>query len=203
MLYNLDITIFHSINYITNFSIFPYFFLYLSKIFNISNFVLYYFILLFICFIYIKKQKYQKEYVVKQFRILFEIGTSYAFIGLSYAFMKFFINEKRPFCSSPNADFISIANLNDERCLSGFPSSHISLAFMIVYYLWPYAKTGLARLGLVLLVFLVGISRITLAMHFPFQLILSIFIAYLVIKFSHISCKLLLSKINVISNRLK
>jgi membrane-associated phospholipid phosphatase len=104
--------------------------------------------------------------------------------------MKFSINSKRPFCLLDSKSYISIGNLEAERCLSGFPSSHISLAFFIAYYLWSYTKNNFQKFCLVSLVVLVGISRISLAMHFPWQLIISLFLVYIVILISQILCRL-------------
>jgi membrane-associated phospholipid phosphatase len=186
-----DIKIFYFINKITNIGYLPYFLLFLSKICDISNFVFYYIILFLLLIFFSRKVKNaQKEYFLLNYKKLVEIGCSYAFIGLLYGFLKFFINAKRPFCSLPSSDFISVANLGSERCLSGFPSSHISIAFLISYYLWGYTRNKYQEYILASFVILVGISRITLAMHFPMQLIISLLIAYAVIRTSKRFCKL-------------
>jgi membrane-associated phospholipid phosphatase len=192
MIYNIDLKIFNSLNHITNISIFPYLFLFLSKIFNISNFVYYYFILILIFFIKLRKQDKEKhkDFFLVNYQKLIEIGSSFALIGLTYGLMKFSINAKRPFCLLDSKNYISIGNLETERCLSGFPSSHISLAFFIAYYLWGYTKNNFQKFCLISLVVLVGISRISLAMHFPWQLIISLFLVYIIILIAQILCRL-------------
>jgi membrane-associated phospholipid phosphatase len=187
----IDIKIFYFINKISNIGYLPYFFLFLSKICDISNFVFYYLLLVLLLIFFLRKVKNsQKEYFLLNYKKLIEIGCSYAFIGLLYGFLKFFINDKRPFCSLSSTDFISVANLGLERCLSGFPSSHISMALLLSYYLWDYTKSKIQKCCLITFTILVGISRIVLAMHFPFQLFISLLIAYLVIRASKSFCKL-------------
>ena len=190
---SLDLKIFNLLNQITNISIFPYCFLFLSKIFNISNFVYYYFILILIFFIRLTKQDKEKhkDFFLLNYQKLIEVGSSYTLIGLTYGFMKFFINARRPFCLLDSKNYISIANLETERCLSGFPSSHISLAFFTAYYSWNYTKNNFQKFCLISLMALVGISRISLAMHFPWQLIISLLLVYIIILISQILCKLL------------
>ena len=190
-LYNLfgyNDTIFTYVNYMTNKSILPYFFLYLSKIFELFNFTPYYIVLVLYFVFKIKIQKPGKEYFLLVYRELFRFGMCYAFIGIIYSIIKFGLNMPRPYCSLDVSQYISIADISRARCLSSFPSAHISLAIMVYYFLLPYIKTRIVQFAVLIIVCLVGISRITLAMHFPSELIYSAFLAlgviYIVNKFS-------------------
>jgi len=82
------------------------------------------------------------------------------------------------------SEFTTILDVTKERCLSSFPSAHTGLAILIAYYLWPYLTKYQKAIVLSLIV-VVSISRITLAMHYPADIIYSILIAYLIIFFSN------------------
>lgn len=111
---------------------------------------------------------------------LVRVGLCYAIFGLSYAALKFGINLPRPFCSLPITDFITILDTTNERCLSSFPSAHVGLCVIMAYYLWPILKNYQKILAL-LTIILVAISRITLAMHYPSDILYSIIIAFILI----------------------
>ena len=107
-----------------------------------------------------------------------QMGICYAFFGFTYAMLKFSINLPRPYCSLPSDQFITIMNVNHARCLSSFPSSHVGLALMMTIFGWNYMnKWGCA--GAMLTVALVALSRITLAMHYPADIIYSMLITAL------------------------
>jgi membrane-associated phospholipid phosphatase len=108
---------------------------------------------------------------------LVKVGMCYALFGLAYAAMKFSINLPRPFCSLPASAFTTILDVTNERCLSSFPSAHTGLAIIIAYYLWPYLK-NYQKLAALLIIILVALSRITLAMHYPADILYSIIIAF-------------------------
>jgi membrane-associated phospholipid phosphatase len=111
----------------------------------------------------------------RYFDELLKIGSSYATIGLVYAFAKFSVDMPRPYCSL--SDFVSIANFAGERCLSSFPSAHTATAVLIFYSLLPYLNFIGKLLGLCFIV-LVGLSRIALAMHFPADILYSVIFAF-------------------------
>jgi membrane-associated phospholipid phosphatase len=191
MFYNIDLELFRFLNFIANRYFYPNILLIISNIFNISNFVFYYIFVFALLIIFAKKiHKDQKNSFLDLYQKLFEIGFCYSFIGFLYAFLKFFINSKRPFCSLQEWEYISVANLAHERCLSGFPSSHTALAFFLVFYLWNYTKNIYQKIILITLVILVAISRISLAMHFPSQILASLLIVYILIRISYRVCNL-------------
>ncbi len=143
----------------------------LSKIFDIEHFAIYYLIAASFGF-FMKPEAFSKYY-----DFMVRLGIGYACFGLLYALLKFTMNMPRPFCSG--IEFITIMDIAKERCWSSFPSSHTGLAMLLTLYLWPYIGI-FTRLLFVLLISLVGISRIALAMHYPADIFYSLFIALLV-----------------------
>lgn len=117
------------------------------------------------------------------FDFMMKLGTSYATFGFTYAAIKFSVNMPRPFCTISPFRFHTIADVTEERCLSSFPSSHTGLAFLISLFLWPYlCRRG--RIVLILIIVLVALSRMSLAMHYPADILYSMLIAYLVFHLS-------------------
>ncbi|MDC0864712.1 phosphatase PAP2 family protein [Rickettsiaceae bacterium] len=111
---------------------------------------------------------------------LVRIGTCYALFGLGFAALKFSINLPRPFCSLSQEEFITIANIYSERCLSSFPSAHTGLSILTTYCLWKYMN-NILRVMSCIMIFLVAISRITLAMHYPTDILYSALITMFII----------------------
>jgi membrane-associated phospholipid phosphatase len=104
-------------------------------------------------------------------------------LGLTFAGLKFSVNFARPFCSLPKDLFATIVDTELERCLSGFPSAHTGLSILIAYWLWP-TLGKLGKINMVLVVITVALSRITLAMHYPADILYSIIVTVIVIKIS-------------------
>lgn len=180
------------INNVTNVSILPYFLKIISQIFFIGNFPIYYFLLCGYCWWMLRKNPkdvtglssgarnnvaLHNNDFTHIFNQLFKLGMCYALFGFLYAGLKFGINLPRPFCSLPADIFITIINTAEERCLSSFPSAHTGLAVIITYYLWPYLK-NYQKAFAILLIILAAISRITLAMHYPADILYSMAIAF-------------------------
>jgi membrane-associated phospholipid phosphatase len=90
------------------------------------------------------------------------------------------LNFPRPFCSLPSNSFTVIANIDLERCESSFPSSHSGLALLVTYFIWSYI-TIRQKIISCFIVILVAISRITLAMHYPSDIIYSFLITIIII----------------------
>jgi len=151
----------------------PLFFI--SKIFDIEKFAIYYILVLLAGFIYIKNKNSKGFF----FDFMMKLGTAYASFGFAYAALKFSVNMQRPFCSLASDQFYTIANISEERCLSSFPSSHTGLCFLILLFIWPYLSHFTKALGISALL-CVGLSRISLAMHYPADIIYSLLIAYLI-----------------------
>lgn len=174
--------IFLIINHNTNISILPRILQLISWPFGISKFAIYYTAIAVYFFFRLKKlDSYSQE---KEFWHVFNemtiIGITYACFGFIYAALKFSINLPRPFCSLLADSFHTIINTGSERCLSSFPSAHTGLAVIITYFLWPYLRTS-GKLTAIALIALVGIARMTFAMHYPADIIYSFSVAFIVI----------------------
>jgi membrane-associated phospholipid phosphatase len=125
---------------------------------------------------------------------LTRIGICYTLFGLTFAALKISVNLKRPFCSLAEGDFITIANTSLERCLSSFPSAHSGLSILVAYSLWPYMNKPLKWISC-LAILAVAISRITLAMHYPADIIYSIIVTIVIIFAGNFIFRILKNKV--------
>ena len=175
----LNKAIFTSVNYITNLGALPYFFIIISKPFELVAFISYYIIILLYTLLKLKRGEYKYIQYLKIFNELIKIGSMYACIGLFYAFLKYTIDMPRPYCATTN--FLSINNFEHTRCLSSFPSAQTAMAVFMYYVSFGYLNKTCKILGC-LIIFLVGVSRISLAMHFPADIVYSLLIALLICK---------------------
>ncbi len=182
--FGINKEIFIFVNKITNVGIIPTLLKISSQFFFIGNFAAYYLIICLYCYFKLKKRSNPKIEFVPIYNQLVKAGTCYSLFGFAYAALKFGINLPRPFCSLSPSEFTTILDVTKERCLSSFPSAHTGLAILIAYYLWPYLTKYQKAIVLSLIV-VVSISRITLAMHYPADIIYSILIASLIIFFSN------------------
>jgi membrane-associated phospholipid phosphatase len=176
--------IFVFINKITNFGAIPNIVKIVSQLFFIGNFAVYYFIICLFCYFKLKKLPSPEINFWPIYNNLVKAGTCYALFGFIYAFLKFAINLPRPFCSLSSTEFITIIDTTNERCLSSFPSAHTGLAIIIAYYLYPHLKKY-QQILIFLLIPAVAISRITLAMHYPADIIYSAIISAIIILLSN------------------
>lgn len=184
LLYNfngLNQLIFHIINKYTNITLLPKILQIISWLFNIENFAVYY--VTYVAYITFQLKREKRYINIKSnywfyYNYLFRTGITYTVFGLTYAFLKFSINLSRPFCSLDH--YLTIKNITLERCLSSFPSSHVGIAIIIAYSLWPFICNTIKKM-FILMIILVAISRITLAMHYPSDVIYSGIITNLVI----------------------
>ena len=171
--YGFNQSLFVSVNYITNLGFLQKLFIIISKLFNIFAFLLYYLLLLLFIFFKLRNDKFSKDSYDRYFEILLKIGLTYTVIILAYSAMKFGINLPRPYCIMEN--FISIQNFANVRCLSSFPSAHTAMAVFMYYISFQHLSKGGKLLGAIVIA-LVGASRISLAMHFPADVLYSIVI---------------------------
>ena len=183
--------LFETLNQITNVGFVPYIFYFISSLFYFMNFIIYFSAI----FLYFCKKSCQfvessqrLEYLSIRCSQLFNIGLTYLFFVISYPLLKYNVNLPRPFCSA--VEFQTIMSFAHKRCLSSFPSAHSALAFMMLYYSWPYLRVSHKFIGVVFLV-MVSLSRLTLAMHFPADIIYGILIIYILIQISGFISKLI------------
>jgi len=155
--YGLNQEIFLFLNKITNIGFIPYFLRIISFCFNIANFALIYILYCIYFYIQLKKIKNDNE---RQ--------------------NKFCVNLPRPYCSLPIDSFTTIINTANERCFSSFPSSHAALSVLVTYFAWDYIKLPL-KILMICVIILVSLSRISLAMHYPSDIIYGIAITFIAI----------------------
>lgn len=194
----LNTKLFIAINHATNFSIFPQALQTLSSLFFIGNFAFYYLCLCIYLFIFkIRCNQNKCDYInfMHIYNELVRIGICYGLFGFIYAGLKFSVNLPRPFCSVPYGQYQTIADIVSARCLSSFPSAHTGLAIMIAYFILPYIRTYYMKLAVIIVVCLVAVSRITLAMHYPADILYSILIIAIVILLSNIIYKITYKRI--------
>jgi len=178
--YGYNKSIFIYINKLTNTSIIPKIFETISLFFSIEKFALYYLIACLYFYFKLKRGSFTNQAFFPRFNKLVEAGTCYALFGFTYAIIKFSINMQRPFCSLNSNEFTTIIDITKERCLSSFPSAHTGLAILISYYLWP-CLNQYQKIITCILALLVATSRVTLAMHYPADILYSVFIVSIVI----------------------
>jgi membrane-associated phospholipid phosphatase len=181
--YGLNEALFLIVNKATNFGIFPRVLQIISWVFSIANFSICYIALCLYHYTQLKQINDLNQRQIKFWYLYNEIvlaGIIYTIFGLIYAILKFSINLPRPFCSLESVNFTTIANIASERCLSSFPSAHTGLAFLVAYLLWKYFNLA-QKIIAILIVMLVAISRISLAMHYPSDIIYSLVIVLFII----------------------
>ena len=205
-LYNwmgLNKTLFISINKLTNVVYLPDILKIISDVFFIANFAVFYFIACLLFYFRTRRVTLDKQslFMAGYFELT-RVGICSALFGLTFAALKFSINLSRPFCSLTKADFITIANTDLERCLSSFPSAHTGLSMLIAYCLWPYMNKFL-KCTSCLVILAVATSRITLAMHYPADIVYSAIVTILIILAGNFVFKILKNKvIKSIGNRI-
>jgi membrane-associated phospholipid phosphatase len=172
--------LFIKINQCTNIHKLPVILQKLSDLFFIANFSVGYIIICIIFYFKIKNSTDKENKFSIIYYELTRVGICYSLFGLTFAALKFSINLPRPFCSLPAAEFLTIANIDSERCLSSFPSAHTGLSIFVAYCLWPYVN-NLLRFLLCFVILAVATSRLTLAMHYPADIFYSAIVATFVI----------------------
>jgi len=168
------------INNVTNIGILPSILQAISSIFFIANFAAGYLIACIYFYYKTRKAADKTEYFIPIYHELTRIGICYALFGLTFAALKFSVNLPRPFCSLLPTEFVTITDTSTERCLSSFPSAHTGLSLLVAYCFWPYMNKTLKLLAC-LVIIAVAISRITLAMHYPSDILYSAIVTIVII----------------------
>lgn len=188
--FGLNEIIFTKLNYITNNGALPYILQVISSVLFIANFAVFYTLTCLYFYFKAKKAVNIEDYFTPIYNKLVLIGICYAIFGFTFAGLKFSVNMPRPFCSLASSQFITIANIGFERCLSSFPSAHTGLSILVTYALWQHIN-NIIRIVFCLIITAVAISRITLAMHYPADIIYSALVTLLVIIIGNIIYKTL------------
>lgn len=178
--FGLNEIVFIKLNQLTNKGIIPYLLHYISSMFFIANFAIFYILTCIYFYFKSKASKNIEEYFTPIYNELVRIGICYAVFGFTFAGLKFSVNLPRPFCSLEQHQFTTIANTELERCLSSFPSAHTGLSILVAYMLWPHINKT-AKIVCCIIVAFVATSRITLAMHYPADIIYSAIVTLIVI----------------------
>jgi membrane-associated phospholipid phosphatase len=178
----LNTELFLTINHATNYGYLPFFLKYLASFFHFTCFIPYLLIASLIAFNDIKKSPniLKKDKFFSHSLLIAKPSLNYALFIAIYTFLKYTVNLPRPYCSLEASAFHTIHNFDGERCLSSFPSAHSALALIISFYLWPYLNNYL-KAGAIVTVFLVGLARISLAMHYPADIVYGILIGIITI----------------------
>jgi membrane-associated phospholipid phosphatase len=179
-LFGYNKAIFLCINYITKGYFISYFFLVLSKIFEFYNFIFYYIaiIIYFMCKMVSNLNRIEFN---RWYCNVFRLGFSYVVVFFVYFSIKYTTNMPRPYCSLLDIEYYSVHDFKNERCFSSFPSAHVSLAILLYNFFMLYTRNIILRCLFLFTVLLVGISRISLAMHFPSDIIYSCCITYIIL----------------------
>ncbi len=188
--YGLNQKAFIYLNKILNIGYLPNILYYISEIFSIQNFAVIYILFCLYFYFQVKKSPQPNQYFSRIYQETVKIGTCYAMFGFTFAAIKFSVNLPRPYCSLPLDTFKTIEDLSNERCLSSFPSAHTGLAIIVSYFIWPHIKQH-QKVLCALMILIVALSRITLAMHYPADIIYSALVSTFVIYLSKFLCNLL------------
>lgn len=172
--------LFIEINSHTNMATIPHILQNISNIFFIANFAAVYLLICLYFYYKTKKASNSAEYFSPIYYELTKIGICYALFGITFATLKFSFNLPRPFCSLSTDEFITIADISLERCLSSFPSAHTGLSLLCAYFAWPHLNK-ISKFLSCAVVLSVAISRITLAMHYPSDIIYSVLATVIII----------------------
>lgn len=184
--YGYNVVIFYFINQLGNHSFIPQVSRYISIVFELQNFSIYYVLLCIFQYFRLKKSNFDSKLYYDIFNEMVKIGICYAFFGFTYAALKFSFDFPRPNCSLQAENFITILSHDHlGRCLSSLPSAHIGLATMVTILAWSYLN-WFWRICSIFFVAFMGLARITLAMHYPADVIYGCLTAFLVVAISQL-----------------
>ena len=115
----------------------------------------------------------KKIYLIEKYHLMAKIGlqlTSFVILilGCKYAF-----SMPRPICTYPINELTITINPEAYSCLSSLPSGHTSLAAVITYLIITHSAHPAKYISL-LIPIIVGITRITLALHYPADIIFAL-----------------------------
>lgn len=147
-----------------------YFFKIISYFYRIEIFAVYYFLAIIVYLNYFYKVNNSHQVFVRTFNNFITIGISYAVTGIIFAILKYNVNFVRPLCDHK---LFTIITEDMVRCFSSFPSGHSAVATLILLSLYPILGFT-SRVLLIMLSSALFIARVSLATHYPADVVYSI-----------------------------
>jgi membrane-associated phospholipid phosphatase len=136
-------------------------------------------------------QKELLKYCSKWFEVFFVIGSSAFLLHFILSSIKEFFAFSRPICQMDISKINIIieygydfASMYKRRCLGidfSFPSAHTTIITLFVTGFWPVIRNTHARMLLISLPFIMGLSRIATGVHFPADILGGSIIAFAVV----------------------
>ena len=120
--------------------------------------------------------KYKKQYMLRVLLLCF----SYF---ISFYLLKKLFHEPRPYAVLSSSSFYFIPHFENylKSAYMSFPSGHTGQVAIFVFAVFELFKpNSLIKIGLVLLLLLVGIARICSGWHWPTDIIASVIFAYII-----------------------
>lgn len=153
----------------------------LSKIFDVTSLSAILIIYGVLMIIYIKTRSINQSLIYQKiFAQYFVLYITHCLIVFVFATIKFSLDLPRPYCSVDH--YISVMDFRFERCLSSFPSAHTAFAMSLLLHTIYYCDKLLITVGMFIILCCVAISRVSLAMHYPadilYSLVLSLTLFY-------------------------
>ena len=150
----------------------------LSNLFYFYNFIFYFGIFIIYSLLQIKKDGSKK--IDHYWKIILRLGIIYSTFIFVFTFLKYTINMTRPLCLYEPYMINSIIHISEVRCLSSFPSAHAGMVLFCTYCIWKYLDK-IQKIIMIATISLVGIARMSVAMHFPSDILYGYLISILVI----------------------
>lgn len=127
---------------------------------------------------------YHKRNTKSELKELVTLGTSSIitlFLSIIFSLvliidsLKEYAATNRPYCALKNIHVIQEV-VEKTSCLRGFPSGHMAFSIIMVASFWPLLNRAFKGVAIIILV-MIGISRIASGAHYPIDLIGAILIA--------------------------
>ena len=158
----------------------PYLLARLTHLSSIYSFAVMYISLCIFYYINTITHQYKEEEFHDLIIWMLKFGCTYALFIAIFTTLKHTINLPRPLCSLDETLFSTLIYKINIRCLSSFPSAHTGIALIINYYFWSSWSARGKLFGLIFILIAI-LARISLAMHYPADILYSAIITTLII----------------------
>lgn len=142
---------------------------FITQIGNFYFFPLHFLLLLSVFFIVLRVEKNKAVYIgVSYAKCIFLLILNVMIGVIVFKTMKHFFDYPRPYCVaefSIKGYLLHLFGYSKTACNHSFPSGHTAYVSLFIVSFWSILNRNLKILG-VLIMFLVGISRVILAKHF-------------------------------------